>query len=93
MLCFALIGRLQQKGINTILLSGDREEAVATIANKVGIESEFINASMTPQQKSEVISSLQAAGHRVAMVTFIYIFMSSLVPSKFNFNLDKTIYQ
>ena len=93
MLCFALIGRLQQKGINTILLSGDREEAVATIANKVGIESEFINASMTPQRKSEVISSLQAAGHRVAMVTFIYIFMSSLVPSKFNFNLDKTIYQ
>ncbi|KAF9662284.1 hypothetical protein SADUNF_Sadunf18G0037000 [Salix dunnii] len=62
------IYRLQQKGINTVLLSGDREEAVATIANKVGIESEFINASMTPQQKSEVISSLQAAGHRVAMV-------------------------
>uniref|UniRef100_A0A6N2NLT4 P-type ATPase A domain-containing protein n=2 Tax=Salix viminalis TaxID=40686 RepID=A0A6N2NLT4_SALVM len=62
------VNRLQQKGINTILLSGDREEAVATIANKVGIESEFINASMTPQQKSEVISSLQAEGHRVAMV-------------------------
>ncbi|KAJ6295619.1 hypothetical protein OIU78_023612 [Salix suchowensis] len=62
------VNRLQQKGINTVLLSGDREEAVATIANKVGIESEFINASMTPQQKSEVISSLQAAGHRVAMV-------------------------
>ncbi|KAJ6732544.1 ATP7 ISOFORM B [Salix purpurea] len=62
------VNRLQQKGINTVLLSGDREEAVATIANKVGIESEFINASMTPQKKSEVISSLQAAGHRVAMV-------------------------
>ncbi|KAL3566323.1 hypothetical protein D5086_031738 [Populus alba] len=62
------ISRLQQKGINTVLLSGDREEAVATIANRVGIESEFINASLTPQKKSEVISSLQAAGHRVAMV-------------------------
>jgi soluble P-type ATPase len=93
LLCFALIGRLQQKGINTVLLSGDREEAVATIANRVGIESEFINASLTPQKKSEVISSLQAAGHRVAMVIFIYLFMLSLVSSEFYFNLDQTIYQ
>lgn len=63
-----LNGRLQEKGIKTILLSGDREEAVATIAKTVGIESEFINSSLTPQQKSGVIKSLQTAGHRVAMV-------------------------
>ncbi|KAJ6330384.1 hypothetical protein OIU76_009069 [Salix suchowensis] len=60
--------RLQQNGIKTVLLSGDREEAVATIANRVGISSEYINASLTPRQKSKAISSLQAAGHRVAMV-------------------------
>ncbi|KAJ6743350.1 ATP7 ISOFORM B [Salix viminalis] len=60
--------RLQQNGIKTVLLSGDREEAVATIANRVGIGSEYINASLTPRQKSKAISSLQAAGHRVAMV-------------------------
>lgn len=62
------VNRLQQKGIRTILLSGDREEAVAMIGKTVGIESELINASLSPQQKSDVISSLQAKGHRVAMV-------------------------
>nr|XP_027084568.1 copper-transporting ATPase PAA2, chloroplastic-like [Coffea arabica] len=59
---------LKQRGIRTVLLSGDREEAVATVAKSVGIENEFINASLTPQQKSGVISSLQASGHSVAMV-------------------------
>ncbi|KAG9458466.1 hypothetical protein H6P81_002974 [Aristolochia fimbriata] len=62
------VGRLQQKGIRTILLSGDREEAVATIAERVGIESGSANARLTPKQKSDFISRMQARGHRVAMV-------------------------
>nr|KJB65455.1 hypothetical protein B456_010G096400 [Gossypium raimondii] len=61
------VSRLQRKGIKTILISGDREEAVATIAKTVGIEHEFVNASLTPQQKSRVISTLQTAGHHIAM--------------------------
>jgi deoxyribodipyrimidine photolyase len=64
-----LMRRLQQKGIKAVLLSGDREEAVATIAKTVGMGSDCINASLTPQHKSEVISTLKSAGHRVAMVT------------------------
>ncbi|XP_043704362.1 copper-transporting ATPase PAA2, chloroplastic isoform X1 [Telopea speciosissima] len=59
---------LQQRGIKTVLLSGDREEAVVTVANAVGIGSESRSASLTPQQKSGAISALQAKGHRVAMV-------------------------
>lgn len=56
-----------------MLLSGDREEAVAIVAKTVGIESEFVNASLTPQQKSGCISKLQDSGHTVAMVViFIY---------------------
>ncbi|XP_059453032.1 copper-transporting ATPase PAA2, chloroplastic [Corylus avellana] len=62
------VTRLQQKGIKTVVVSGDREEAVATIAKTVGIGSDCINASLTPQQKSEVISTLKSAGHHVAMV-------------------------
>ncbi|XWS70178.1 hypothetical protein CRYUN_Cryun03dG0026500 [Craigia yunnanensis] len=62
------VSRLQWKGIKTILISGDREEAVATIAKTVGIGREFVNASLTPQQKSRVISTLQSAGHHIAMV-------------------------
>ncbi|CAN1786616.1 Copper-transporting ATPase PAA2, chloroplastic, partial [Linum perenne] len=70
------VSRLQQKGITAVLLSGDREEAVATIAKNVGIESDFINASLTPQQKSEVISTLQSAGHSVAMVIYNHLLTS-----------------
>ncbi|XP_044471899.1 copper-transporting ATPase PAA2, chloroplastic isoform X1 [Mangifera indica] len=62
------VSRFQQKGIKTILLSGDREEAVAAVAKAVGIENEYINSSLTPQQKSDFVSTLQTAGHRVAMV-------------------------
>ncbi|KAJ4708901.1 Copper-transporting ATPase [Melia azedarach] len=62
------VRRLQKKGIKTLLLSGDREEAVAATAKEVGIGKEYINSSLTPQQKSEFISTLQTAGHHVAMV-------------------------
>ncbi|KAH1109946.1 hypothetical protein GYH30_009043 [Glycine max] len=62
------ITRLKQKGIKTVLLSGDREEAVATVADTVGIETDFVKASLSPQQKSGFISSLKAVGHHVAMV-------------------------
>lgn len=65
-----MLERLQQKGIKTVLLSGDREEAVATVAKTVGIDNEFVNASIMPQQKSGIISSLQNSGHHVAMVIF-----------------------
>ncbi|CAK9169583.1 unnamed protein product [Ilex paraguariensis] len=62
------INRLHQRGIKAVLLSGDREEAVATVAKTVGIRSELINASLTPQQKSGIISTFRASGHHVAMV-------------------------
>ena len=67
----------------TILISGDSEEAVTTIAKTVGIGSESVNASPTPQQKSKVISTLQTAGHRIAMVT---ISSRAISPLEFNFD-------
>lgn len=56
--------------IRPILVSGDREEAVTSVGKMVGIEN--INARLTPQQKSSIISSLQAEGHRVAMVILAF---------------------
>nr|CAD1838016.1 unnamed protein product [Ananas comosus var. bracteatus] len=47
---------------------GDRKEAVASVGKMVGIGSEDLNSSLAPQQKSSVISSLQADGHSIAMV-------------------------
>uniref|UniRef100_A0A1J3IZ39 Copper-transporting ATPase PAA2, chloroplastic n=1 Tax=Noccaea caerulescens TaxID=107243 RepID=A0A1J3IZ39_NOCCA len=62
------VARLQEKGIKTVLLSGDREGAVATVAKSVGIESKSTNYSLSPEKKLEFISNLQSSGHRVAMV-------------------------
>ncbi|KAL6867742.1 hypothetical protein ACP4OV_015766 [Aristida adscensionis] len=62
------VDRLQQESIATFLLSGDREEAVASIGSTVGIRSENIKSSLTPQEKAGIISTLQGEGHRVAMV-------------------------
>lgn len=63
-----LVHRLQEKGIKTVLLSGDREGAVATVAKNVGIESDSTNYSLSPELKFKFISNLQSSGHRVAMV-------------------------
>nr|CAB3501847.1 unnamed protein product [Digitaria exilis] len=62
------VDRLQQENITTFLLSGDREEAVTSIGRTVGIRNENIKSSLTPQDKANIISTLQGEGHRVAMV-------------------------
>ncbi|XVE53834.1 hypothetical protein DITRI_Ditri03aG0033800 [Diplodiscus trichospermus] len=55
-------------GISDTLRSDAESIAVATIAKTVGIGNEFVSSSLTPQQKSTVISTLKTAGHRIAMV-------------------------
>ncbi|ONL94198.1 Copper-transporting ATPase PAA2 chloroplastic [Zea mays] len=62
------VERLQQESITTFLLSGDRGEAVTSIGRTIGIRNENIKSSLTPQDKASIISTLQAKGHRVAMV-------------------------
>lgn len=56
-------------GIKPVLLSGDREEAVAKVAKIIGISDELVQPSLNPQRKSQFISDIQASGHRVAMVS------------------------
>ncbi|XP_051183175.1 copper-transporting ATPase PAA2, chloroplastic [Lolium perenne] len=62
------VDRLQQEGITTYILSGDRKEAVEGIGKTVGIRSENRKSSLSPQEKAGIISTLQDEGHRVAMV-------------------------
>ncbi|KMT17849.1 hypothetical protein BVRB_2g033820 [Beta vulgaris subsp. vulgaris] len=64
----ATVARLKRMGIKPILLSGDREEAVAKVAKIIGINDEHVQPSLNPQRKSHFISDIQASGHRVAMV-------------------------
>ncbi|MEZ5534834.1 MAG: heavy metal translocating P-type ATPase [Thiolinea sp.] len=60
------IHRLQQQGLEVIMLTGDRREVAEHIARQVGIQT--LHAEVLPADKSQVVADLQAQGHRVAMV-------------------------
>jgi P-type Cu2+ transporter len=62
----AVIGELRARGLDCRILSGDRLEAVASIAEILGIED--FAAGVKPAEKIEAIESLAAAGRKVAMV-------------------------
>ncbi|WP_298447670.1 heavy metal translocating P-type ATPase [uncultured Marinobacter sp.] len=57
---------LQNAGIRTVLLSGDRSGHVREIADILGIDEAIGQAS--PEQKLEVLQKLKAEGHQVMMV-------------------------
>jgi len=60
------VRELQQRALHVIMLSGDREEAARSIAERVGIKD--VRARVRPTEKAAVIATLQATGTRVAMV-------------------------
>lgn len=62
----ATITRLKSHGWRVILLSGDRKQAVEDVGALIGADE--VIAEVMPQDKHEVVTKLQAAGHRVAMV-------------------------
>jgi len=57
--------RLKRMGLETIILSGDRREAVAPIAQEVGATA---LVELTPAGKVEAIQRIERGGHRVLMV-------------------------
>ncbi|WP_037075582.1 heavy metal translocating P-type ATPase [Pseudonocardia spinosispora] len=63
----AVLDALRADGVRRIvLLTGDHPETAASVAEELGIE-EFY-AQVLPEQKQDLIRSLQAQGHVVAMV-------------------------
>ena len=61
-----VIAFFKQQGIDLHLFSGDREAAVARLANEVDISSYY--ADMKPDDKAKMIAKLNTRGHRVLMV-------------------------
>lgn len=57
---------LKMRGLNMILISGDREESVSAMAQAAGIE-EF-HSSMTPVQKAALLEDLKKQGQKILMV-------------------------
>ncbi len=60
------LASLHTRGIRTLMLTGDREEAAAVAAQQVGVQS--YAAALTPDAKMAAIRRLSAEGHVVAMV-------------------------
>jgi P-type Cu+ transporter len=60
------VADLGRMGLRTLLISGDARRVVETIARELGIDE--VRAEVRPEQKAEIVASLQADGHRVAMV-------------------------
>lgn len=60
------LNELRNLGLTIVLLSGDRQQAVAHAARDLGIE-EF-HAECLPDQKVTVLERLREAGHKVVMV-------------------------
>src|SRR6202035_1545985 len=61
-----VIAPLKRRGFAVEILSGDRSEAVAPVARQLGVER--WHAGMSSADKIELISTLQATGHKVLMV-------------------------
>jgi len=57
---------LREAGLELVLCSGDRTEAVEPLAKSLGIERWY--AGMLPQQKAALVSELQASGKKTAFV-------------------------
>jgi cation transport ATPase len=62
----AVVDRLKQVGLAVEIVSGDRVEAVAPVAARLGID--MFRAGMTPAEKIARIAALKAQGRRVLMV-------------------------
>jgi P-type Cu2+ transporter len=60
------VQRLKALGLEIEILSGDREEPVATVARALGITS--FSSRLSPADKIRRIEALNAAGHKVLMV-------------------------
>ena len=62
----ATVAALKARGLRCLILSGDREEAVAPVAAAVGIDD--FAGNLKPADKIARLEALAAAGHRVAFV-------------------------
>jgi Cu+-exporting ATPase len=57
---------LHERGVKTVLLTGDHEEVAHSVAGEIGMDEVF--ADLRPEQKNEKIEELRKAGRTVGMV-------------------------
>ena len=62
------VQELRALGLTPVLLTGDNAAVAAAVAREVGIDPEHVHADVLPQDKVDVVRSLQESGRVVAMV-------------------------
>jgi Cd2+/Zn2+-exporting ATPase len=62
----AVLAELKQRGIFTVMLTGDRQHAAEAVAKELGLGD--VRASLTPEGKVAAIMELRGQGKKVAMV-------------------------
>jgi Cd2+/Zn2+-exporting ATPase len=62
----AVITRLNELDIRTVLITGDNEPAAQRIANELGISE--VHAAVLPAGKAQIVEALQGEGRKVAFV-------------------------
>ena len=60
------VAKLQEKGIDVVMLTGDNSKTAQAIAKQAGIKN--VISEVLPDQKSQAIQDLQSQGKMVAMV-------------------------
>lgn len=61
-----VVGQLQKRGMNIVMLTGDNQKTADTIASQIGIDKTIAN--VLPSEKADVIKRLQQGGSKVAMI-------------------------
>ena len=61
-----VLRRMRALGLRTIMLTGDRREAAASVAAELGIDE--VRAALTPEEKLNAVRELTAQGNKVAMI-------------------------
>jgi Cu+-exporting ATPase len=63
-----VVAQLGKQGLKVYLVTGDNAVTAAGIAREVGIEPACVMAEVRPEQKAEIVKTLQQKGERVAFV-------------------------
>ncbi|WP_256391263.1 heavy metal translocating P-type ATPase [Natronoarchaeum rubrum] len=62
------VAELHERGLETVMLTGDNERTAHAVAEELGIDPENVYAEVLPEDKADAVDEIQADGTRAIMV-------------------------